>query len=327
MNKTTALALIAVIIASGCVGQSGGGVTNLESQDVVIANNEPTIPAKPVAGTVFTARFDVKNQHEERTAKDVSVTIFDTGKCTLSKVNGVDASTIVQGLGAARTWPGLTIETAGGKLAFQTNFAPGQTEVVRLDIAAPTSAQIQGLRSECPVRYRISYAFDAVSEVTVQAISPERIAAIEAETGSRPSFARTLNIGAGPIRVFIEPKSQLPVESNQPLRVDLQVKNEGTGEFNRIEPGVLSMSLDKEWVPELTNGLACGGFFDAGVIDNGRMVYTNNRAIDMVQKQSNMIRCSWTTPSVALEKQYVIQTKMPYTYEYFGQQITVPITP
>jgi hypothetical protein len=327
MNRSLALALIAIIVASGCVGQSGGGVTNVESQDVIIANNEPTIPASPVAGTVFTARFTVKNQHEERTAKDVSVTIFDVGKCTLNTINGEDAGKVVQGEGAARTWPGLMIQATGG-LKHVTDFAPGQTEVIRLDLTAPTREQMQGLRSECPIRYRISYGFDAVSEVTVQAISADRIAAVEAETGARPSFARTLNIGAGPIRVFIEPKSQLPVESGQPLRLEMQIKNEGAGEFNKIEPNELILTLDPAWVAELNNGFACNSFYvtkDANSEPTG--TYLNEQAINLVQKQSNVIRCAWTAPSVALEKQYVIQTKLPYSYEYFGQPITVPISP
>lgn len=323
--KYGVFAVLSVLLAAGCVGQTdGGGGTTVGSADVIVANAEPTIPSQPASGTAFTARFTVKNQDTEKTANDVGIWIFDTGRCTLKTINGADAAQLQIGTGSQLMWPGLNIQTASGYQHI-VNFAPGRQEVVRLDMDAPTSEQIAGLPATCPIRYRVNYSFSAVSEMTVQAISTDRLAAREAETGARPIFTRTLNVGAGPIRVMLEPRSAMPVETGRTLRVEITVKNDGTGEFDKVEADTLLVTFDKDWLPVMDeNQQACGGVF----IPTGNAgEYTNVQAISLVQQQSNPITCEWTAPPVNMEKQYVMQARLPYMYDYFGKEITVPITP
>jgi len=328
--RNAIIAILAVLLIAGCVGQTatGEGGTKVESADVIVTSGESVIPAQPVAGSAFSARFTVQNQHTDRTANSVGVWIYDTGRCELRKVNGINSADIIIGNGAQTMWPGLTVKTTQG-YKYITDFSPGQQEVVRLDMTAPSKSQLGDLPGSCPIRYKVNYSFAAVSEMTAQAISADRLAAREQETGARPTFTRTLSIGAGPMRVYMEPSTAMPIESGQPLRVDMTVKNEGAGEISKIAIGQLSISLDGDWLPDL-NGeeLSCGGKFDEGTAgEGGRTVYTNVEEIPVVQKETNAITCEWKAPSVTLERQAVLQARMPYEYEYFGPEITVPVTP
>jgi hypothetical protein len=325
--KKLMLVLIAAVLVAGCTGQppstNQGGGTNVEAADVMVATNEATIPASPAADTDFTARFTVKNQHKANKAENVGVWIYDTGKCTITKIGGLDA-TKVGGL-----WPGLAIETANNVIQHTADFAAGQEELVKLDMMAPTSAQIGGLSYNCLIRYLVNYSFAAKSSMTVDVMSADRLRQVETQLGSRPTYTRTLNVGAGPIRILMEPTSAMPIEAGKKLAFEITLKNEGTGDYASVLPGQLSFQLPKEFVAILnSNNLACGGFFDSGTEKDSIKNFTNHRKIDLIEKQANPITCEFNVPtSVSVEQEYVITSELPYLYGYFGEEISVPITP
>jgi hypothetical protein len=125
------------------------------------------------------------------------------------------------------------------------------------------------------------------------------------------------------MRIMIEPVSTLPVESKRTLQLEITVKNEGTGEYANVLPGKMTLSVPTEFAPVLdAQGKLCGGFFD-GMDGN----FTNYRKIDLIEKQANPITCEFTAPDVAVEKEYTITATLPYSYSYFGEEISVPITP
>jgi len=324
VKRIILFAILASVVVAGCPAQpldwiQGTGETNIESADLIVAVNEPVIPSSPFADTDFTARFTVKNVHEKKKAENVSVWIYDTGKCEILKIGGLEPEKV------GSEWAGLNIQTAEG-IVHRTDFAPGQEERIRLDMRAPTSSEIAGLPYTCPIRYRITYDFVAASSVTVDVMSSDRLKQIETQTGQRPSYARTLNVGPGPIRIFIEPRSSLPVESGRKLRLELIVQNDGTGEFPSIEPGKLVLKLPKDFEPVLSDGKLCGGFFEVKGEEENIVSYVNFRKIDLIEKKSNAIMCEFAAPDVAVEKEYTITAELPYSYGYFGKEISVPIT-
>jgi hypothetical protein len=319
---------MATVLIAGCTGQSinpldwnkGTGATNVEAADLVVATNEPTIPSSPSSGTDFTARFTVKNQHTTEKSNDTGVWIYDTGRCVITKIGGLTPDKVGQ------MWPGLTLETADGVKHVAT-FAAGQQELVRLDMRAPTSSEMGGLPYTCPIRYMINYTFKAKSSVTADVMSSDRLKQIETQTGERPTYARTLNVGTGPIRTVIEPKSALPVESGKLFKLEITVKNDGTGDYASVMPRTLLLKAPEGFEPVLENDLACGGFFQREGTENGVTTYHNYRKIDLIQKSASPITCEFTAPAVDVEKEYAFTTELPYSYGYFGQQIDVPITP
>lgn len=324
--KKLFVVLVAAVLIAGCTGQGldwnkGGGGT-IEPADVMVASNLATIPASPAAGSDFTARFTVTNQHKTNKAENVGVWIYDVGKCKLNKVGGLTAVKV------GNIWPGLMIETGTGTVN-TIAFAPGQQEQIRLDMTAPKSADIAGLSYTCPVKYMLNYTFTAKSSVTVDVMASSRLMQIETQTGSRPVYTRTLNVGAGPIRIMMEPTSTMPIEAGGKLSYTVTLKDEGTGDYASVLPGKLAMKLGKEFVPVLdANGKACGGYFDVGGETENVVSYTNFRKIDLIQKIANPITCEFNVPTgVTVEQEYAITAELPYSYGYFGQELDVPVTP
>gem|GEM_PF-4188233 len=316
-NVILAIMVLAVVAAAGCTGQqmpwnSGTGGTNVESADLIVATNQPTIPSSPAADTSFTSRFTVKNQHTTKTAQEVGAWIYDTGKCTITAIG--DAAPTKEG----SEFAGFTIGNS-----HTTPFMPGQQEVVKLTVKAPSSVEIAKLPYTCPIRYRVSYKFDATSSVTADIISASRLNQLESQAGERPTYARTLNVGPGPMRIMMEPISTLPVQTGGELILEITVKNEGDGDIPSASIAANSLSFT---VPDGFTNADCGGYFDCA-----NNVCISARKIDLVQKQSSPMTCKFTVPddkAVPVEKEYTITASLPgYSYSYFGQEIDVPITP
>jgi hypothetical protein len=323
MRNIILLTVLAIVFVAGCAGQPPGGGDIIASADVITATNEPVIPAEPAAGTTFTARFTVSNQDKIEKARNVGVWIYDTGKCELQKIGGYDAGLLRQG----SYYPGIAINTGLATPKTVTDFVPGQEELVRLDMKAPESNEIGGLSYTCPIRYMVNYTFTAKSSMTVDVMTYDRLKQIETQTGERPAYTRTLNVGAGPIRIFMESVSSLPVESGKTFKFTMTLKNEGTGDYTRIAPDTLQLTMPEDFFEPVTDSpetsTFCGGYFKIG--DNG---YTNAREITLIQKEASPITCEFITPtSVQIEREYTINAQLPdYSYGYFGQQIDVPVS-
>jgi hypothetical protein len=321
------IALIGIMLIAGCVGQTTQPSTQIEAADVITAASQAPVPANPAAGSDFTASFTITNQHKDRIAKAVGAWIFDTGRCTLNRIGDKSVDAVSYFYDTNKVWPAFTFLDE----PYRTDFAPGQTEVVRLSLTAPGSAAIAGLPSTCPIRYKVDYNFTAQSEMSVDVISTGRLNQIETQTGARPVTQRTLFVGGGPIRVLLEPTTTLPVETStadvpKKLSFTLTITNEGAGEFPVVEKYGLSIKVPAEFgVPTELGGKPCGDFFD---FQAGGGI--NSRPIELIQKSSNPITCTFTTPGtdvVPIQRQFTIFTSMPYKYDYFGPEISVPITP
>jgi len=312
-----------VLLVSGCVGQNAGP-TQTDIADVLIATNQPVIPSQPTAGSSFTVRLAVENQHGTEFADGVEAYLFDSGKCKVSSVNDKSKS-----------------PDKDGKYALLENqplrFAPGQQELVKIVFDAPPANQIVGLSATCPVRYKVAYDFAAKSEMSLDVLNEKRLEQIEAEKGERPTSERTLNIGPGPIRISVEPRTALPVVTDRKMQIEVFVKNIGNG---NLKDGIIQMdnleltipkdiSVDKE--PEGADDTLCNGKFHKPVATDKGITYTNTENIQFVKGQTNPITCYLLAPSketVSTQRQYTIIASIgKYKYEYFGKQIDVTIKP
>ncbi len=327
--KLPLFAVVLIIAVAGCIGQDGntGGQKKVESPDLIVTSKQSVVPSQPNADSDFVVRIAVNNQHKERVAKSVGVWIFDTGKCRLNKIGDTETSALQSYYAQSKIWPAFTF--AGDKTGYEqyrTDFQSGQTEEIKLSLTAPGSQEIAGLPGSCPIRYKVDYKFTARSEMGFDVVSTDRLNQMEMEKGARPVKKENLFIGGGPIRVTLEPTSTLPVETGRKISYTLAVENKGTGEFSRIAQNGLIMKVPADFtIPvELGDG-PCGDYFT-----KQGDVWKNSRQIDLVQKTSNDITCTFQAPAsstVPVQKQYVVSTELNYTYDYFGQEINVPVTP
>ena len=317
--KRIATSIIFVLAIAGCVGQTTG-TTQIDIADVMVTENQPIIPSQPTAGGTFTFRALVKNQHGSEFAENVEVELFDSGKCLPTAVNDD--------------------KSRGGKvpvtLLEPTKFAPGQQELIKVDFDAPTSDQIVGLSAVCPIRYKASYNFDAKTEMGIDVASTDRLKQIETETGQRPAGESRTNIGPGPLRILMTPKTVLPAETGKKFQFEISVKNDGNGNApeGTIEKGKWKITIPSDFTPDPSvGGLSQEG---SGTFCNDKFVqyrdgYANTAPIQFVQGQTNAITCYLVAPGedkVPVEKLYTFSSNIDdYTYEYFGQQVDVTIKP
>lgn len=320
MNMSKIVPIIFVIAIAGCVGQTDGP-TQADIADVLVTENQPVIPSQPTAGGSFTVRLTVENQHGTEFADGVEAYLFDSGKCKVDKIN--DA---------------LPVESEGPYSLLgekPLRFAPGQQELVKMSFNAPSQQEIVGLGATCPIRYKVKYDFSAKSESSFDVISTSRLEQLETEKGERPVSERTLNIGPGPIRISVEPKTPLPAVTGSKLPIEIFVRNVGKGnikngaiEQEKLEltiPDDIEIDLDRE----TETGTLCNGKFK--LVSGTEKKYTNVKEIQFVKGQTNPITCYLKAPDeskVSTERQYTISAKIDnYQYEYFGQEINVAIKP
>ena len=320
MDMSKFLPVVFIVAIAGCVGQTDGP-TQTDIADVLVTENQPVIPSQPTAGGSLTVRFSIKNQHPIEFADNVEAVLFDSGKCGVDKIN--DAAPVAKGGSYA---------LLGEK---PLRFAPGQQELVKMSFNAPSQQEIVGLGATCPIRYKVKYDFSAKSEASFDVMSTSRLEQLETEKGERPTSERTLNVGPGPIRISVEPKTPLPAVTGSKLPIEVFVRNVGKGNIKdgEIGPERLELTIPDDIESDLDReteiGTLCNGKFK--LVSGTEKKYSNAKKIQFVKGQTNPITCYLKAPDeskVATERQYTIGAKINnYQYEYFGQEINVAIKP
>jgi hypothetical protein len=293
MNKM--LSIILVLAVCGCVGLSNifptGAKTNVKEQpqDVIVVQNLNTLPKPPInAGDQFSISYEVSNLEENRYVGYVGYTLLDPGLCVL--VSG-----------------GKTVDftTPGNP------FAPKQTEFVEWVFDSPRTDELVHINSKCPVRFKVTYTFDAISEIEVDVISDVKYEQMK-QTGEFQTFTPTLTLGRGPLKIYMEFGSSLPVKTETVLPVYLTVEDKGTGLYSQIPTGALKLT-----VPSDFSYIECGDRFNC----LGNVCTNTGDPIIMIDRKSPKFRCSFTTPSDTsiIEKLYNIEASLSYTYDVINQ--------
>jgi hypothetical protein len=294
--------LLTVLIISGCVGMPdffgnfGTQKTKVKEQplDVITVQNINTLPKPPInAGDQFSISFDVTNLEEERDVKEVGYKLLDTGLCNHISGNSKEKS--------------FTINSP---------FVPKQDEFVEWTFSTPNPADLAYINSKCPVRFKVNYSFDAISEIEVDVISVEKYNQLQ-QSGGFQTFVPTLSLGRGPLRILMEFGASLPVKTDTTLPIYVTVEDKGTGLYATIPRRALTVKVPEDFVLETPS---CGERFEC----SDKECY-NNETIMMIERKSPTFRCSFKTPNtVTIEKVYNIEASLNYTYD-ITKQVDVDI--
>jgi hypothetical protein len=298
--------LISVLIISGCVGMpdifnlsslTGTQKTKVKEQplDVITVQNINTLPKPPInAGDQFSISFDVTNVEEERDVKTVGYELLDTGLCTYYSGDAEEKS--------------FTTATLP--------FVPKQDEFVEWTFQAPNAEDLAYINSKCPVRFKVSYSFDAISEIEVDVISTDKYNQLQ-QSGEFQTFVPTLSLGRGPLRINMEFGASLPIKANTVLPVYVTIEDKGTGLYATIPYHALNLTVPTGFTWE-----GCGERFEC----SGNTCYNNDvNGIMMIERKSPTFRCSFRTPdTVTIEKIYNIVAALDYTYD-ITKQVDVDI--
>lgn len=290
--------LLSVLIISGCVGMpdffsglTGTQKTKVKEQplDVITVQNINTLPKPPInAGDQFSISFDVTNLEEERDIKSVAYKLLDTGLC--NRISG---------------------DPKEKNFTLSSPFVPKQDEFVEWTFSTPSAADLAYINSKCPVRFKVNYSFDAISEIEADIISEGKYNQLQ-QSGGFQTFVPTLNMGRGPLRILMEFGASLPVKTGVTLPLYVTVEDKGTGLYATIPRGDLTIKVPEDFVLETPS---CGERFEC----SGKECY-NNETIMMIERKSPTFRYSFKTPNtVTIEKVYNIEAFLNYTYDITNQ--------
>jgi len=311
MKNIYLLGLFAVVFTSACVipGLPGGGGEKILTSDILTIENVNVIPKTSVsAGEQFTISFEVKSQvpaDQPINVNNVKVQLFDYGLCKPM----LDPS----------EWTndgGIYSHTFGV-------FVPQQTEFVEWNFEAPTNEQIARLSTNCPIRFKISYDFNATTTIDADVISATRLNELQ-RSGQTPTFTPTQTVGSGPLKIMFSYGTSLPVRTtnktsfNSTLPLLIQVEDQGTGLYPQIPPNSLTVNFNKDF--EI---YSCDRF------NIGDGVIKNSDTIQMIKKKSVQLRCLFLTPDesvVPIEKTYVFTGNLFYSYDV-TKDLTIDIKP
>ncbi len=190
-------------------------------------------------------------------------------------------------------------------------FAPQQTEYVEWKFTTPNNNQIAFLPAECPVRYKVTYKFDAVTQTDITFINPTKLRDLY-RAGTPPSAKPVQMQARGPIKIAFEFGVPQPVEAREDkvvLPVFLTVQDVGTGLYPRIPADALSLSWDKNDF----EAVSCDKF----QAKEGKLM--NKDPIEMVKKKSPQIRCSFkfksgSASSISDTKTYYLTARLNGIY-------------
>lgn len=292
MMKKIILTLILTLLVSGCVNPFQPKQEVKEKPpDVIVIQNMNVLPTPPIiAGDQFSIYFEMVNE-EENSEVVASYYILDDGLCVLREEGEV---------------------TDSGEFTF----VPGQTEFIEWTFDTPQSSDIGFLTTTCPVRFRVSYGFRAISEIEVNVMDENRYAQLQ-QSGEFRTFTPTLTIGRGPLKVYMELGATLPIRTGRILPVYVTVEDKGTGLLSEIPANQLRITVPDGFT--LDN---CGDRFTCV----GREC-SNNQILTMIKRKSPTIRCSFITPDdIMLEQTYFITATLYYSYDVI-KQVDVAIKP
>jgi hypothetical protein len=295
--------LISILFISGCIGMpdifnlTGTQKTKVKEQplDVITIQNINTLPKPPInTGDEFSISFEVTNLEEEREVEDVSYELLDTGLCELLP------------------------EYIASKSFTPPSFLPKQNEFVEWTFKAPTAEDLVHINSKCPVRFKVSYSFDAISEVEVDVISEAKYDQLQ-QSGEFQTFVPTLSLGRGPLRIMLEFGASQPIKNNTILPIYVTVEDKGTGLYATIPAHELDLTVPAgfSWGGEDS----CGERFECPT----KELCYNSEDIMMIERKSPTFRCSLRTPeTVNFEKVYSIEASLNYIYD-ITKQVDVDI--
>ena len=292
-----------MIFISGCVGFEDpfgfiSPKTEVKEQppDVISIQNINVLPPSPViAGDQFSVSFELSNVEEERDV-NVDYKLMDDGLCSLE--SGVDSETF-------------------------EDFVPGRVEFVEWTFNSPSNEEIGYLRTTCPIRFIIGYQFTAISDIEANVITENRYLQLQ-QSGEFATFKPTLNVGRGPIKIYIDYGASLPIRTERVLPVYITVQDKGTGLLKEVPQNALKIIIPEGFgLAEDSN--SCGERFTC----NGSSCSNTEDSLTMIKRESPTIKCSFTTPNegnVVLERTYFITASLDYGYN-LTQKIDVEVQP
>jgi len=224
--KITGLIFILIIFLSGCTNFPGisAGVnqpqTVQETHDLIVIEDIRVIPSIVYPESKITVSFRLKHVGDPKTSEkvDVNVDVYDLGPCT--------------NLNKKWTNP-ITLN-------------PQETKYLEVELQAPSQDIVAGLPKKCPVRIKLSYNYNAKTQVEAYVISEEKFKRLE-QAGKAPYYSPNQYIGIGPVKIYFEFAQPQPFIAGKQVIFLVHAKNLGQGDVeNTLLPLNVKTAFGKQ---------------------------------------------------------------------------------
>ncbi len=313
--KKLFLSLILILLVSGCsripflniFASQGPTVVELPS-DVISITNVTVLPSTTVrVNDEFSVFFELLNQ-DEFIKVPVDYNLYDTGLC--DPIEGEPPITGAYTIGTSAVFPG-------------GDFFPQETRLVIWTFKAPSAEEIAAISLTCPIRFKFDFPYNATTEIDVLVISEAHLEELQ-RAGTARSFKPTINVGRGPLKIYFDFGTSLPVkDTGYPLPVYVTVENKGTGLLSEILSETFTITFPSEF--DLSSA-RCPYFSRVG----DSSTFRNNDDIPIINKKSLEVRCigikTRSLPEGIPERTYFITASIDYDY-YSTGEVNVKIVP
>jgi len=343
------IAIMLVIATSGCIeGFEGfsslfGGPsqpTVEQTPDILITKDMRIFPTPPIlSDSEFTVLFTLKNQDPSQSLEKVGVKLYDWGIC-----EPIVNSGIPDFLPEPNDW----LAGDGFYLLTFDEFFGNEEKVIEFNLKAPTNQRIGNIEADCPIKWETNYTFSSRSQDDFIVISKTRKRELDQASQKWSGTNQPQYVGIGPIKIYYDFKTPIPVQSLSSIQFGITVVDKGSGIYPKIEKNTMFIKVPQEWVENTEDATeACTTGFElvgqtitgsppsgyipvAGVgsvtglataakLENGYVIYTNAKDINLYQRESPEIICRFKSPDLDAtsipEKSYFISANITdYNY-------------
>jgi len=321
-SKILIVLLIGIVFVSGCIegidlfkGLMGGEQEVKEqTPDIIVTQNLNIIPNPPLtAENEFSVIFDMKNQDKVNSIKDVSVKLYDWGACGIMRSDrDPDFSPDPEKWSYSR----------GVYSREFYELVPQQEERIEFRLKAPTNEEIGFIETDCPVKWLIDYKYSSITQDDFTIISRSRLNELQRAGESWTGTDNPMYIGAGPVKIYFDWKTPMPVQSKSSVQFSVRIQDKGVGDYIEVKEETLFIKVPNTW--DDTN-LGCPADKFEKLPDEGEfMIYKNkhDKPIPLIKKSSAELICRFKAPDLDIsespipEKSYTVSANITdYNYK------------
>ena len=281
--KISWLITLLVIFLSGCTNFPGipAGMqkpqTVQETHDLIVIEDIRVTPSLVYPDSDITVSFRLKHVGDPKTSEkvEVDVKVYDAGPCKIIK----------------------------GK-RFSETLHPQETKYLTVELKAPSQDIVAGIPKKCPVRIKLSYTYNAKTQVEAYVMSENKFKRLE-QAGKAPYYSPKQYIGIGPVKIYFEFAQPQPFIARKQVTFLVHAKNLGQGDVENKKVNI-TFNLVGQKKP-----INCPAATD----------------LQFIKGETRKVRCTWKpTLGGEEEKTFYLVATMEYKY-VFEKVIDIEVKP
>lgn len=245
--KSTALLLVAVIAAAGCIGgfdPFGGNVIKVQTRsteegvrDIIVVKDIHTIPNSPLLpDQEVVLSFVVENRDKIHPAKNVVIDLFNAPgfRDTATKQLCNSGAGVCKPEGGVECVSVTVVGQAGSTQCRISSLLPGEERLIQYTLLAPSREQIANIRTQARLDFKVLYDFESTMNFVIPAVNKDEVIRRQRE-GETITMVFDKSFSSGPVRVDVEPLGVNYLLDGFETILLFHIKNVGSGNIRDSE--------------------------------------------------------------------------------------------